>query len=183
MPSEKLALWERNYRKSAMLDGCMVLVDHLTLLDLDSEPDAFLEGTIKLVRMSAAYLTIDNRPVDKLLAMQGYNPAPNPEVLYIFTFDLCGKAFARAFAGLGENKMIDLADLFNSTWDEYQVAGYYEFFITRADQKPLLVKEIKSLIKIVKDDLYYDYSKDELDIEFNEGNKRMFLQVTLFEKP
>ena len=154
----------------------------MDLLGYEANPKLLFEGTIQLVKMSAIYLSMDNRAIDKFLSMQAYNPLPNPEAPYIFTFDLCGKAFARVFVGLEEFKMIDLADLFNCPWQEYKVAGYYEFIISRVDQKPLLVKEIKSLTKLVKDDLYYDYSKDELEIDFNEYSDRSCLQVALFEK-
>ena len=183
MPTNRLAAWERTYRYAGKQDKYDVLRDHLDLLGIDANPESLLEGTIKLVRMSAAYLSIDNRSIDKFISMQAYNPPLSPETPYIFTFDLCGKAYARAFVGAGENKMIDLADLFNSPWDEYKVAGYYEFIISRADLKPLLVKEIRSLTKLVKNDLYYDYSKDEIDIDFTEYSNRECLQVAVMEKP
>lgn len=184
MPINRLAAWERTYRNAGKQDKYDVLRDHLDLLGIDANPKLLLEGTIKLVRMSAAFLSIGrSRSIDNFLSMQSYNPDPNPEAPYIFTFDLCGKAYARAFVGPGENKMIDLADLFNSPWDEYKVAGYYEFIISRADLKPLLVKEIRSLTKLVKNDLYYDYSKDEIDIDFTEYSNRECLQVAVLEKP
>lgn len=183
MPNTKLIEWEQTYRNARKQDKCDVLLDHLDFLCIEANPELLLEGTIKLVRMSAAYLSIDNRSIDKFLSLQSYNPDPNPEVPYIFTFDLCGKAYARAFAGLGEDMLIDLADLFNSPWQEYKVAGYFEFIISRADLKPLLVKEIKALTKLVKNDLYYDYSKKELDIDFTEYCNRTCLQVAVMEKP
>lgn len=182
MLSTKLVEWERTYRNARKQDKHDVLSAHMDLLGYEANPKLLFEGTIQLVKMSAIYLSMDNRAIDKFLSMQAYNPPPNPEAPYIFTFDLCGKAFARVFVGLEEFKMIDLADLFNCPWQEYKVAGYYEFIISRVDQKPLLVKEIKSLTKLVKDDLYYDYSKDELDIDFNEYSDRSCLQVALFEK-
>lgn len=152
-------------------------------MGIDADPELLFEGTIHLVRMSVAYLSIDNRPIDTFLARQAYNPPLNPEAPYIFTFDLCRKAYARVFVGLGENKLIDLADLFGSPWDEYEVAGYDEFTISRADLKRFTAREVKSLISLVKDDLYYDYSKDELEIDFTEYNNRECLQVALLEKP
>ena len=79
--------------------------------------------------------------------------------------------------------MIDLADLFGSPWEAYEVAGYDEFTISRADLKRFTVKEVKSLISLVKDDLYYDYSKESLQIDFTEFNNRSCLQVALMEKP
>lgn len=184
MPTDRLAVWEETYRGARKNDPRDVLVDHLDLVGIDANPELLFEGTIKLVRMSAGYLNMGrSRHIDAFLSIQTYNPPPNPEVPYIFTFDLCGKAYARVFVGKGENKMIDLADLFNSPWEEHKVAGYYGFIISRADLKPLLVKEIKSLISMVKNDLYCDYSKDELDIDFTEYNHRLCLRVALMEKP
>lgn len=139
MPTEKLAAWEQTFRNARKHDKCDVLLDHLNFMGIDANPELLFEGTIKLVRMSAAFLSIDNRPIDKFLSMQAYNPPPNPDVPYLFTFDLCGKAYARAFVGLGENKMSDLADFFNSPWEEYKVEGYYEFTISRTDLKPITV--------------------------------------------
>lgn len=183
MPTDRLAAWEQTYRSARKDDQRDVLVDHLDHLEIDANPELLFEGTIKLVRMSAAYLNMGrSRHIDPFLAMQSYNPLLNSEVPYIFTFNLCRKAYARAFVGKGENKMVDLADLFNSPWEEYKIAGYDEFIISRADLKPLLVKEIKSLIRMVKEDLYHDFSKDELDIDFTEYNNRSCLQVALMEK-
>jgi len=181
--ADKLAVWELNYRIARKSDQRDILWEHLEFLGIDAHPELLLEGTIKLVRMSAAFLSIDNRPMDKFLTMQAYDPAINPLAPYIFTFDLCGKAYARAFVGSGENKMIDLADLFNAPWDEFKVAGYYEFTISRADRKRLTFKEIKNLISMVKDDLYYDYDEDDLYTDFNEYNNRTCLQVAVVEKP
>lgn len=183
MPNTELTVWEQTYRNARKQDKCDVLLDHLEFLDIEANPELLLEGTINLVRMSAAYLSIDNRPIDKFLSMQAYNPSLNSETPYIFTFDLCGKAYARVFVGKGKNKMIDLADLFNAPWEEYKVAGYYVFIISRADLKPFLVKEVRSLISMVKNDLYCDYCKGELDVDFTEYNNRSCLQVAVMEKP
>jgi len=101
MPTEKLAAWERTYRNAGKQDKYKVLRDHLDLLGIEANPKLLLEGTIKLVRMSAAYLGIDNRSIDKFISMQTYNSPLSPETPYIFTFDLCGKAYARAFVGAG----------------------------------------------------------------------------------
>ena len=183
MTTDRLAAWEQTYRSARKKDQRDVLVDHLDHIGIDADPELLFEGTMKLVRMSAAFLNMGrSRHIDPFLAMQDYNPPLNAEVPYIFTFDLCGKAYARAFVGKGENMMIDLADLFNSPWEEYKVAGYSEFTISRTDLKPFLVKEIKSLISMVKEDLYYDYSKDELDIDFTEYSDRSCLQVAVMEK-
>lgn len=92
MPTDKLAAWERTYRNAGIQDKYDVLRDHLDLLGIDANPKLLLEGTIKRVRMSAAYLSIDNRSIDKFLSIQAYNAVPNPEAPYIFTFDLCRKA-------------------------------------------------------------------------------------------
>lgn len=182
MTADKLDSWEKAYRSARKNDQRDILWDHLELLGIDANPELLLVGTIQLVRMSAAYLSIDNRSVDTFLLMQAYNPPINGDVPYIFTFNLCGKAYARAFVGSGENKMIDLADLFNSPWEEYKVAGYYEFTISRADLKRFSAKEVKSLISMVKNDLYFDYDEDDLDIDFNEYNNRACLQVVVIEK-
>lgn len=92
MPAAKLAAWEKAYRNAGKRDKYDVLRDHLDLPGIDANPKLLLEGTIKPVRMSAAYLSIDNRSIDKFLSMQAYNADPNPEAPYIFTFDLCRKA-------------------------------------------------------------------------------------------
>lgn len=182
MLNDQFIVWEQAYRNARKQDKRDVLFDHMDRLGYEVNSESLFGGTIQLVLMAAVYLSMDNRSVDKFLSAQAYNPQPTPETPYIFTFDLCGKAFGRVFVGTGENKMIDLADLFNCSWQEYKVAGYYEFIISRADLKPLLVKEIKSLTKMVKDDLYYDFSKAELDIYFNEYGNRSFLKVAVTEK-
>ena len=182
MLADKLAAWEQTYRNARKRDKIDVLCEHLDHLGVDANPDILFEGTIHLVRISAAFLSLGrSRSIDTFLSMQTYDPPPNPDAPYIFTFNLCEKAYARAFVGLGENNMIDLADLFNTPWAQYEVAGYNELIISRADLKPLADTDIKLLIKLVEEDLYYDFSTDELEIDFNVYNDNLCLQVSLME--
>lgn len=180
MPFDKINAWEKAFRDSAELDAYKSFSDHLEFVGLEGDPKNMLEATIELVRTSAAYYCIDHQPVESFLENQTYYSTSAPQLTYIYTFDLCGKAYARTLDD-SEHKLIDLADLFGSPWEEYKVAGYSQFWISRADRKPLLIKEIKQLIKLVRDDLYFDYGKDNLLLHATEAPDRSFIHIVTEE--
>lgn len=182
MSADRFFAWEFAFRKAARLDRYEVFSSHLEQLGLEADPKVMVDGTVNLVRMSAAYAQIDNQPIINLLMAQAYNPAPNPEMPYICTFDICGKAYGRLFVDK-EFKLIDLADLYGSPWEEYRAVGYYQFWITRSDGRELSFEEMNDLEELVRDDLYFDYSEDELVMQSDPADDYSFLHVTLFDAP
>ncbi len=178
MPAHILDLWEHTFRIAAKLDNYRAASEHLDFLSLDSIPKDFVDGTVNLIRMQAAYCNIDNQPLDKFLNLQDYTVPFSSEITYIYTFDLCGKAYARAFDD-SEHKQIDLADLFGSPWEQYEVVGYHQFWISRVNRGMLTRTEIKDLSQSVKSDLYFDYGTDEIELDFNVAADNSFLHVSI----
>jgi hypothetical protein len=176
--------WEKSFRAAAGADNYALFRDHLYRLALPEKPKLMLEGTVLAIRATLAYTIMEGRviPLDRFLEMQQYNPADAPDARYVFTFDLCGKAFPRVLA---DEQLIlpDLADLYGHPWDPYKLVGYSCFWISHPDWSPLTGVEIEKLEKEVSDDLYYDYSEDELAIEFSDADEsQLFVMVRDIEQ-
>ena len=168
MPKLTLQRWEQEFRKDAKADKMAIFRDHLRRLGLRGKPELMLEGTINVIQACAAYAKIDGRSSAPFLKIQRYNPARQGIAGYTFTFDLCGKAFARVLVGVGL-KVLDLADIYGHPWYDYKMCGYYGFWITRTDWTDLTVEELVRLEQEVTDDLRYDYSEDDLDVWFDDS--------------
>jgi len=176
---DPLDKWESDFRAAAIADGFAIFRDHLRRLDLPDEPQSMLEGTVRVMRMCAAYLAVDNRDgkSSELLAMQTYNPAEATGACYVFTFDLCGQAYARV---LVETKVqtLDLADLYGNPWWDYEVVGFSRLWISHPDWSNLTAAEKKQLEEEVTDDLLFDYDKDEIEFWFDDSqDDRLYFDV------
>jgi len=124
-----------------------------------------------------AYASVDGQEFSEFLALQRYNPAEAASAKYAFTFELCGKAFARVLVS-AKFKVLDLADLYGHPWWDYKVCGYNMIHISRTDGRKLSSAELLRLERDVTADLRFDYSESELDVEFyglSNGSGRTFL--------
>jgi len=86
---------EKYFRADAHSDNFAILRNHLQQLGLPENPKLMLEGTIRLCRLPGflpTWMAADG-PVS---GNQPYDPSKAPDPRYIFTFDLCGKAYARS---------------------------------------------------------------------------------------
>ncbi|MDB5387909.1 MAG: hypothetical protein JWM11_3555 [Planctomycetaceae bacterium] len=132
--------WEEAFRAAAEADDYAIFRDHLRRLGLPDEPLMLLDGTIQFVQMWNGFTSLARRDAfTSLLEMQTYDPALSSEAVYAYTFDLCGMAYARV---LIESKYGTL------------------------DWSPLTDEERCHLEMEATDDLRFDYSEDELDIDF-----------------
>jgi hypothetical protein len=180
MSKSTLEKWEHEFRKAAEADELALFREHLRNLALPDEPEKLLEGSILAVRASCAYASIDGQSYTRFLAMQKYRPPDTTEAEYIFTFDLCGKAFARVLVP-ADIRAIDLADLYGHPWWEYEVVGYRCFWVSRTDGKPLSSEDSEYIEKAVTEDLRFDYSEDELGFWFDNSIVKGVLYVYLYE--
>ncbi|MGA3207130.1 MAG: hypothetical protein ABSE05_04845 [Syntrophales bacterium] len=155
--------------------------DHMRRLDLRGKPDLMLEGTIGVIQACSAYAKLDGRPFAPFLEMQRYNPARQDVARYAFTFDLCGKAFARVLVAAGL-EVLDLADLYGHPWRNYKVCGYSSFWITHIDWTDLTSAELVQFESEVTDDLRYDYHEDDLDIWFDDSRTAGALFVSVQDR-
>ncbi|MFC1910485.1 hypothetical protein ACFLXC_04270 [Chloroflexota bacterium] len=156
--------WEKQFRAAASVDKYALFRDHMQRLALPEKPKLMLDGTILAIQATLAYTRMEGRviPLDQFMNMQRYNPANAPDARYVFTFNLCDKAYARILAD-EELILPDLADLYGHPWYIYKRVGYCSFWITHPDWSPLSDEERGTLEKNVTDDLFYDYSEDEVD--------------------
>lgn len=189
MSEELLDQWEQGFRAAARADGFAVFREHLRRLSprkhlgrrlRRDEPQLMLEATIRMVRMCSAYATVDDRTEEfgQFLNMQKYNPAEATDARYVFTFDLCGKAFSRV---LVEKKVqtLDLADLYGSPWSDYKVVGFHYLWISHPDWSNLTNDERRHLEDEVTSDLRFDYAEDELDFWFDDSLDEIYHFVTV----
>lgn len=176
----KFKAWEKNLRTQARLDNYSLFRNHLRRLDLPEKPKLMLEGTIYVIQALIAYATMDGRTSEQFLKMQQYNPLVAPDACYVFTFDLCGKAFARV---LVDNTLVipDLADLYEYPWNKYKMVGYNSVCISHPDWSPLTKKELEELEREVTDDLRFDYTEDELDFWFDSRADDSYLFVSVYD--
>ena len=170
--------WEKRLRAAASSDSYALFRDHMRRLSLPEKPELMLEGTIRVVQAILAYATLDGQPLGRFLNMQGYNPCEAPDARYAFTFDLCGKAFARVMVN-SKLETLDLADLYNHPWFDYEVAGYQRIWISHPDWSRLTSVELEQLKSEVTDDLRFDYLEDELDFWFDDSLDASYLFVGL----
>lgn len=184
MPKLTLQGWEQEFRRDAKVDKMAIFSDHMRMLDLPNKPELMLEGTIRMIQACAAYSKLDNQPFAPFLEMQRYNPPRQDIARYVFTFDLCGKAFARVLVADGL-KVLDLADIYGHSWNDYKVCGYCSIWITRAAGTSLTNEELAQLEQEVTDDLRFDYSEEELDIWFDNSRitGALFVNVQDREEP
>jgi hypothetical protein len=164
-----LESWARKFRAAAKADGFAHFREHLRRHGLPNRPKLLLDGTIHFVAMWSGFHSLDrdSGKFAQVLRMQTYSPPTATKSLYACTFNLFGKAYARVFVD-SKFSTLDLADMFDVPWDAYQVAGYSEFFVSRLDAGALTRKERVSLQTGVTDDLRYDFSEDELRLDFVE---------------
>jgi len=158
--------WAKRFRCDAVMDGAALLRDHLRRLELPDEPVKLLEGTILLVSAAAAYSENEGGDLKEFLAQQAYRPALDPDTYYSFTFNLRDHTYGRIITPL-DKKTLDLADLWGHPWKQFKMCGYNEIRISRLDNAPLSVLECDRLEKTITDDIFFDYTDDDVMIAFD----------------
>ena len=180
MSVNELQNWEQKFRINAEADKIAIFRDHMRRLNLRGKPELMLEGTILMIQACYAYAKMDGVPFAEFLKTQKYKPALQGVAKYAFTFDLCGKAFARVLVSEGF-KMLDLADMYGHPWQNYKTFGYNSIWITRTDCKPLTKRELAQFEQDVTADLRYDYTENELDFWFDYSQPDGALCVHLYD--
>jgi hypothetical protein len=60
---------------------------------------------------------------------------------------------------------VDFADLFQHMWSASKTAGFSGVYITRLDGKRIGKRELKMLQSQVQEDMYYDYTEEEVSVD------------------
>ncbi|MEX1028055.1 MAG: hypothetical protein WD049_08635 [Candidatus Paceibacterota bacterium] len=180
MTTNAISAWRTSIAKAAEADEMKLLREHLRWLDLPDQPELLLQGTLAMVPVTIAYRSIDGRDAQGLLDMQTYDPARATKASYALTFDLFGQAFGRILVDQSLHEC-DLADMLDAVWLDLEICGYRSFYITRTDGQALATVEAAALEELVRDDLYFDYSEDELAVWFDDSRSRDYLYVDVRE--
>jgi len=172
MPKDPFLAWQREFRKDAAADKLALFQAHLKRLDLPEKPRDLLKGTILTV--------CDGRSYEEFLSMQKYNPDDAPKAKYAYTFRGANKFVARILTPK-KKQFLDLADLYEHPWYEYQTCGYGVILLSRTDGKNVTAREKANLEEQITDDLRYDYSEDELGFCFDNSSLKGVLHIYLYD--
>ena len=166
MSSDAFRKWANRFRCEAVIDSASLLRKHLQRIGLPDEPEKLVEGTILCVNVAGAYSRNKGRNMKEFLSQQSYRPTLDPNSGYSFTFNLRGQTFARIISPLNA-KTLDLADLYGHPWREFKMCGYSEIRIARLDDADLSEAEYDQIEKTIIDDIFFDFTEDEVYIAFD----------------
>lgn len=166
MSSDAFRKWANRFRCEAVIDSAALLRQHLQRIGLPDEPSKLIEGTILCVNVAGAYSRNEGRAMKEFLSQQSYRPTLDPNTYYSFTFNLRQHTFARIITPL-EAKTLDLADLYGHQWKEFQMCGYSEIRVARLDDTPLSKAEYDQIENTITDDIFFDYTDDEVLLAFD----------------
>lgn len=166
MSKNAFSRWANRFRRDAVKDNMELARNHLQRVGLPDEPEKLVDGTIMFMTACCAYLQIDGRSMDEVLAMQAYRPDLDADSHYSLTFNLFDRAFGRVIAAR-DFKCLDLADLHDFPWNDFKMCGYYDFRVARLDYKALSDPEIEEIEDAITDDIRFDYSEEEVELLFD----------------
>lgn len=172
--------WVSHFRAEAQADELQALKSHLHRLELPNNPSLLLEGSIALVRACTVALQLDDQSVNEFLAHQGYDNASTSNFAYHATFSLGGGVYARVNVS-ASLRTLNLADLFETPWEEHGRVGFTDFWLSRIDGMALSPSEISEFESAIEADLRCDYSEDELTFWFDPDTHDGILKVTVQE--
>ena len=172
--------WERKFRTDFARDGGARFKPLLERFCICTDAQEMLEGTVDFVTACAILKSMDGVELSGFLADQRYDSEASTAT-YALTFDLSG----RGSAGLLVRhvmKSIDMADLFEYTWEHLCMAGYGNFWVSRIDGADLSVQKIEKLNQVVSADIWFDYSEDDVSIIFDLDSYAGPLSITVCDQ-
>lgn len=166
MSSDAFRKWANRFRCEAVIDSAALLRKHLQRIGLPDEPEKLIEGTLLFVNVAGAYSANEGGSIKEFLSQQSYRPTLDPNTYYSFTFNLRQHTFARIITPL-KDKTLDLADLYGHPWAKFKMCGYSEIRIARLDDADLSESEYDQIEKTITDDIFFDFTDDEVLIAFD----------------
>jgi hypothetical protein len=160
-PDKVYANWQRQFAADAVADDANEIRRHIEYLGLDCSRADMLEGTDLLIAAVMAYQQMDNQDCEGFVKQQRYWLRGDDLPFYCLTFNLGKKHFGRLLTNKNMDG-VDFADLFNHPWYPFETAGFYEVQISRLDGEPIEPEELETLDRRFTEDMYYDYTDEEV---------------------
>lgn len=160
-PDQVYANWQRQFAADAVADDANEIRRHIEYLGLDCSRADMLEGTDLLIAAVMAYQQMDNQDCEGFVKQQRYWLGGDDLPCYCLTFNLGKKHFGRLLTNKNIDG-VDFADLFNHPWYPFETAGFYEVHISRLDGEPIEPDELEALERRFTEDMYYDYTDEEV---------------------
>ena len=160
-PEQIYANWQRQFAADAVADDANEIRRHIEYLGLDCSRADMLEGTDLLIAAVIAYQQVDNQDCEDFVKQQRYWLCGDDLPFYCLTFNLGKKHFGRLLTNKNIDG-VDFADLFNHPWYPYETAGFHEVQISRLDGEPIEPEELETLERRFTEDMYYDYTDEEV---------------------
>jgi hypothetical protein len=160
-PDQVYANWQRQFAADAVADDANEIRRHIEYLGLDCSRADMLEGTDLLIAAVMAYQQMDNQDCEGFVKQQRYWLRGDDLPFYCLTFNLGKKHFGRLLTNKNMDG-VDFADLFNHPWYPFETAGFYEVQISRLDGEPIEPEELETLDRRFTEDMYYDYTDEEV---------------------
>ncbi len=160
-PEQVFANWQRQFAADAVADDANEIRRHIEYLGLDCSRAAMLTGTDLLVAAVMAYQQMDNQDCEGFVEQQRYWLCGDDLPFYCLTFNLGKKYFGRLLTNKNMDG-VDFADLFNHPWYPFETAGFHEVHISRLDGSPITMEELEAMERRFTEDMYYDYTDDEI---------------------
>ncbi len=163
VPQNLYDRWLRSFSADAVADDANELQRHIDYLQLGCSRADLILGTDLLVLANIVYLSMDGQDSKEFLERQRYWLCGDGLPHYILTFEMGVGHFGRLLA---DRKItgIDFADLFDHPWPPFESAGFSQVFISRLDGEPIEADEFKEIEKRVTEDMYYDFTEDEVSV-------------------
>ena len=181
MQKDLFQQWAQRFCLDVAEDKMALFRVHLKKHDLPDEPEKLLKGTIMVMKACCAYLKIDGLSLKDFLTLQTYHPINNESAKYSLTFNLFDEAYARILTSK-DFTGIDLADLHDHPWDEFEKCGFKELIISRTDGNALSKEEIGNIDKLIEDDLRYDFTEEEVGFGIDEYTVEGSLIVDVYDQ-
>jgi hypothetical protein len=160
-PDQVFAHWQRKFAADAVADDANEIRRHIEYLGLDCSRADMLEGTDLLLAAAMAYQQMNSLDCEDFVKQQRYWLRGVDLPFYCLTFNLGKKHFGRLLTNKNMDG-VDFADLFNHPWYPFETAGFYEVHISRLDGEPIEPEELEALELRFTEDMYYDYTDEEV---------------------
>ncbi len=173
--------WQRQFAADAVADDCAEILRHIEYLELGCSRADMLVGTDMLLFAVLIYLQMDGQDCESFLKGQRYWLCGEDLPFYCLTFNFGKGHFGRVLTDKAITG-VDFADLFNHPWNEYKTAGFHEVHISRLDGEPIDTSELENLERRFTEDMYYDYTEDELEAYINRTELQDTVLATAMER-